>query len=138
VKAPVLLHADTRDKCPYSHRTNVLYTGSFGPRKVLLETQKESYTCAEEGRLLRELTIKGLGTCQVRSGTARPCIRPATAKLQDMPFCERCAREQEAYFAIGELTEAGGGIVGGESLAVAIDLVRRSNRAPAYRKPYAA
>jgi hypothetical protein len=54
-----------------------------------------------------------------------------------MPFCERCVREQEAYFAIGELTEAGG-IVGGESLAVAIDSIRRSNRAPTYRKPYAA
>src|SRR5829696_8105343 len=36
---------------------------------------------------LRELTIKGLGTCQVRSETARPCDRPATAKLQGMYFC---------------------------------------------------
>ena len=96
---------------------------------MLLETLKESYTCAEEGRLLRELTIKGLGTCQVRSGTARPCAYPATVKLQGMFFCEGCSREQEAYFAIGELTEAGG-IFGGESLAEAIDLIRRSNRAP--------
>jgi hypothetical protein len=83
-------------------------------------------------RLLRELTIKGLGTCQVRSGTSRPCDRPATAKLQGMLFCERCAREQEAYFAIGELTEAGEGRVGGESLAVAVDLIRRSNRTPGF------
>jgi hypothetical protein len=43
-----------------------------------------------------------------------------------MLFCERCAREQETYFAIGELTEAGGGgRVGGESLAVAIDLIKK-------------
>ena len=82
---------------------------------------------------LRELAIKGLGTCQVRSGAARPCDRPATAKLQGMPFCERCACEQETYFAIGELTEAGGR-AGGESLAVAIDLIKniksRSWRSP--------
>jgi hypothetical protein len=41
-----------------------------------------------------------------------------------MYFCERCAHEQEAYFAIGELTEAGGR-AGGESLAVAIDLIEK-------------
>ena len=74
---------------------------------------------------MRELTVKGLGTCQVRSGTARPCARPATAKLQGVPFCERCAREQETYFAIGEFTEAGGGRAGGESLAVAIELIKK-------------
>jgi hypothetical protein len=27
------------------------------------------------------------------------------AKVRGVPFCERCAREQEAYFAIGELTQ---------------------------------
>jgi len=41
-----------------------------------------------------------------------------------MPFCERCAREQETYFAIGELTEAGGR-AGGESLAAAIELIKK-------------
>jgi hypothetical protein len=25
-------------------------------------------------------------------------------EIQGIPFCEACAREQEAYFAIGELT----------------------------------
>jgi hypothetical protein len=73
---------------------------------------------------LRERTIKELGTCQVRSETARLCARPATTKLQGVPFCERCAREQETYFAIGELTEAGGR-AGGESLAVAIELIKK-------------
>lgn len=45
-----------------------------------------------------------LGPCQVRSGTEHPCPRLAVVKLWGVPFCERCAREQEAYFAIGELT----------------------------------
>ncbi len=43
--------------------------------------------------------------CQVRSGTNDPCHRPAAAKIGGVPFCESCAREQEAYFAVGELTE---------------------------------
>jgi hypothetical protein len=113
-----------RDKCPWEHRTNFLYPGFFGPRKVLFETYKESDRCAPEGGVLRELTIKVLGTCQSRSGTARPCARPATTKLQGMAFCERCAREQETYFAIGELTEAEGR-AGDESLAVAVDLIKK-------------
>ena len=46
-----------------------------------------------------------LGICQVRSGAAHPCQRPAVVKIRGVPFCEQCAREQEAYFAIGELTE---------------------------------
>ena len=47
-----------------------------------------------------------LGPCQVRIETDNPCPRPATAKIRDVPFCERCVREQEAYFAIGNLTQA--------------------------------
>ena len=39
------------------------------------------------------------------SGTNTPCLRPAMVKVRGIPFCEPCAREQEAYFAIGELTE---------------------------------
>ncbi len=44
-------------------------------------------------------------TCQVRSGTKRPCRRSAVVKIRGVLFCEPCARKQEAYFAIGELTE---------------------------------
>ena len=44
------------------------------------------------------------GTCQVRSGTDDPCLGPAVVEIFGVPFCESCAREQEAYFAIGELT----------------------------------
>ena len=46
-----------------------------------------------------------LGLCQVRSDTGRPCPRQAVVEIRGVPFCERCAREQEAYFAIGELTQ---------------------------------
>ena len=54
--------------------------------------------------LLTETTTDQ-GSCQVRSGTDRPCYRPAVARIRGIPFCEPCAREQEAYFAIGELTQ---------------------------------
>jgi hypothetical protein len=42
--------------------------------------------------------------CQVRSKTESPCLHLAVAEIRGIPFCEACAREQEAYFAIGELT----------------------------------
>ncbi len=41
------------------------------------------------------------------SETDRPCPRLAVVEVWGLPFCERCAREQEAYFAIGELTTQG-------------------------------
>ena len=42
--------------------------------------------------------------CQVRSKTQRPCLHLAVVEIRGIPFCEACAREQETYFAIGELT----------------------------------
>jgi predicted Fe-S protein YdhL (DUF1289 family) len=45
------------------------------------------------------------GPCQVRSRTQSPCLHRAVVELRGIPFCEACAREQEAYFAIGELTQ---------------------------------
>ena len=48
--------------------------------------------------------------CRVRSGTDNPCLRPAAVKVRGISFCQQCAREQEAYFAIGELTEAPEGL----------------------------
>jgi hypothetical protein len=45
------------------------------------------------------------GPCQVRSKTQSPCLHRAVVKIRGIPFCEACAREQEAYFAIGELTQ---------------------------------
>ena len=41
--------------------------------------------------------------CQVRSKTESPCLRLAVIEMRGIPFCDDCAREQEAYFAIGEL-----------------------------------
>ena len=48
--------------------------------------------------------------CKVRSGTNIPCLRPAMVKVRGIPFCKPCAREQEAYFSIGELTEVPEGL----------------------------
>ena len=43
--------------------------------------------------------------CQVRSRTESPCPRTAEVEILGVGFCGQCAREQEAYFAIGELTQ---------------------------------
>ena len=51
------------------------------------------------------MTSKQEKQCRVGSGTNNPCLRPATVEIGGVPFCEACAREQEAYFTIGELTE---------------------------------
>ncbi len=71
---------------------------------------------------MTELRTKELGSCQVRSGTAQPCSRRAVVEIRGMPFCEPCAREQEAYFAIGKLTDAEESV---ESLAVVMGLMRK-------------
>ena len=55
--------------------------------------------------LLTKATM-GLGSCQMRSETDRPCPRPAVVEIEGIPFCEPCAREQEVYFEIGELTQS--------------------------------
>jgi hypothetical protein len=59
---------------------------------------------------LIKTTNKQEEQCRVRSGTDNPCLHPAVVKVSGVPFCEPCAREQEAYFAIGELTEAPEGL----------------------------
>ena len=43
--------------------------------------------------------------CQVRSRTESPCSRSAEVEILGVAFCGPCARQQEAYFAIGELTD---------------------------------
>jgi hypothetical protein len=47
-----------------------------------------------------------LGACQVRSKTEHPCPHEAVMKIWGIPFCEACARKQEAYFAIGRAHDA--------------------------------
>ena len=61
-------------------------------RPVVVEDSLKSETTAE------------LGQCQVGSRTDRPCPRQAVVEIRGVPFCERCAREQESYFAIGEMS----------------------------------
>ncbi len=46
-----------------------------------------------------------LVSCQVQSKTVSPCPRRAVVEIRSVAFCGPCAREQETYFAIGELTQ---------------------------------
>ena len=71
-----------------------------------------------------KLTIEKLESCQVGSGTDHPCTRSAAVRLQGVPFCERCAREQQTYFAIGEFTEAEEGR-GNKKLATIVGLLKK-------------
>jgi hypothetical protein len=65
---------------------------------------------------LIETTTK-LGPCQVGSKTEHPCPHQAVMEIWGIPFCERCAREQEAYFAIGKLTMGPQGLASERELA---------------------
>ncbi|CAA9458343.1 MAG: hypothetical protein AVDCRST_MAG02-1801 [uncultured Rubrobacteraceae bacterium] len=66
--------------------------------------------------------------CQVRSKTESPCPNLAVAEIRGVAFCGPCAREQEAYFAIGEIV-ARGEARGprGKPLAEALGRVRRGS-----------
>ena len=63
--------------------------------------------------------------CQVRSRTESPCPRRAVAEVRGVAFCGPCAREQEAYFAIGELVARGERGLRGRALAQTLERVRR-------------
>jgi hypothetical protein len=45
------------------------------------------------------------GQCEVRSETDPFCYCPEAVEILGVRFCDRCSREQEAYFRIGELTQ---------------------------------
>jgi hypothetical protein len=62
--------------------------------------------------------------CQVRSKTQSLCLHRAVVDILGISFCEACAREQEAYFAIGELTQEMQDLRG-EPLAEALERMRR-------------
>ena len=66
--------------------------------------------------------------CQVRSGTDNPCRRLASVGLGGVSFCEPCARQQEAYFAVGELTEEPRSPHDDERLVGLLDRMRGSIR----------
>src|SRR3712207_1225879 len=61
------------------------------------------------------------GSCQVRSKTESPCLHRAAVEIRGIPFCEACAREQEAYFAIGELRQDEAQGLGSKPLAEALE-----------------
>jgi hypothetical protein len=58
-----------------------------------------------------------LRPCQVRSKTEHPCRNQAVMEIWGIPFCEACAREQEAYFDIGKLTMQAQGLASDRELA---------------------
>jgi hypothetical protein len=65
-------------------------------------------------------TVTQQGPCRVRSRTQSPCPHQAVVEIRGIPFCEACAREQEVYFAIGELTQEETRDLCGEPLSKAL------------------
>jgi hypothetical protein len=81
-------------------------------------------TFRKKGALLTEAAVRA--SCQVRSKTESPCPRRAVVEIRGVAFCGPCAREQEAYFAIGELVaREGERDLCGEPLAEALKRLRR-------------
>ncbi len=82
---------------------------------------------------MTEATTKQRYACQVRSKTDYPCPYQAVVEIRGIPFCGACASRQDAYFAIGGLTQEAHGfryglLVGAlESIAVAEQLEASSN-----------
>jgi hypothetical protein len=75
---------------------------------VHLTTEAREYAGPRRGQevILIGAATKKLGPCQVRSKTEHPCPNQAVTEIWGIPFCEPCAREQEAYFAIGQAHDA--------------------------------
>ena len=63
--------------------------------------------------------------CEVRSKTEGPCPHLAVVEIRGVAFCGPCAREQEAYFAIGELTQDETQGSRSKPLAEALEKMRR-------------
>ena len=74
---------------------------------------------------MNEATTKPLA-CQVRSKVENPCPRRAEVEIHGVAFCGPCAREQRAYFAIGDLTdEEETYVLRARTLAEALKMMRR-------------
>jgi hypothetical protein len=63
--------------------------------------------------------------CQVRINTENPCPRRAEVEILGVAFCEPCAHQQKAYFAIGELTQEDAKGLRGMSLAETLERMQR-------------
>ncbi len=73
---------------------------------------------------MREVMTKP-GPCQVRIHTESPCSRSAEVEILGVAFCGPCARQQEAYFAIGELTHEEGRDLRSKPLAAVLERKRQ-------------
>jgi hypothetical protein len=88
-----------------------LLTGAASPARIFSGRdyfrERKAFGLAGSGKVYLTRTKKQTGPCQVGSETERPCPNRATVEIQGIPFCEKCAREQEAYFEVGRrLTHA--------------------------------
>jgi len=63
--------------------------------------------------------------CQVRINTESPCPRRAEVEILGVAFCGPCARQQEVYFAIGELTHEEARDLHSKPLAEVLERKRR-------------
>ena len=61
----------------------------------------------------------------MRINTQSPCPRRAEMEILGVAFCGPCARQQEAYFAIGELTHEEARDLRSKPLAAALKMMRR-------------
>ena len=66
-----------------------------------------------------------LEPCQVRIYAEEPCPRRAEVEILGVAFCGPCAREQEAYFAIGQLTHEDGRDLRSKPLTEVLERKRR-------------
>jgi hypothetical protein len=63
--------------------------------------------------------------CQVGISAEDPCPRRGEVEILGVAFCGRCARQQEAYFAIGELTHEDGRDLRSKPLAEVLERKRQ-------------
>ena len=65
------------------------------------------------------------GRCQVRIYAENPCPRSSEVEILGVAFCGACARQQEVYFAIGELTHEEARDLHTKTLAEVLERKRR-------------
>jgi hypothetical protein len=67
------------------------------------------------------------GLCEVRSKTESSCPRSAEVEILGVAFCGPCARQQEVYFAIGELAHEEARDLHSKTLAEVLERKRRGH-----------
>jgi hypothetical protein len=77
-----------------------------------------------QGVLLPEAMTKP-EPCQVGINAGDPCPRRAEVEILGVAFCGPCARRQEGYFAIGELTHEEARDLHSKTLAEVLERKRR-------------